>query len=375
MRDLRSGVPAAAAVVVMASAAFFLTSPAGYAQGVSCTGINTNVPHNETAEPPEIEACEQLQGTELAETAVVGAAAPSAQAAGFGAVRAQTLAVTNAISERIRAISRDLARGLGSAASRPAEATYRGIAAGSPDSRWGVWGDASGSFLRDNASVGYNGPSVVALAGADYILAPDWIVGFSSGYTHANLALRSITGSRASNGAVVAPYASYILSPNLSLDGQFNYTRLSNNVMETGPGPSSAFGSNRLTGAVNLNGYFDTGPIKLTGFTGYTYSWEGSSKTVLSNVPPFSDNLHYGVFRVGGEAGYQFEQFEAYVPLTFEYETTRPQDGTSRAALVVGAGLRYQWGDQLKAGFLATTSQLKTHWQDVKLEANLRWTF
>jgi outer membrane autotransporter protein len=303
------------------------------------------------------------------------AAAPSTQNAGVAAVRSQTLVVTNMISDRVRSISRDLARSLVQPSSQPIGSSYRGIAAGSADSRWGVWGDASGSFIGNDTNVGYDGTSVVALAGIDYILDPAWIVGFNTGYVRGNLGLKSYSGTRTSNGAVVGPYASYIISPNFSLDGQFSYTRLSNDIATVVPGPSGGWNSNRLTGAVNLNGYADAGPIRLTGFTGYAYTWEGSNNSILSGVAPFSNNIRFGVLKLGGEAGCQFDQLEPYIPLTFEYQTTNPQDRTGRAALIVGAGLRYQWNDQLKAGILGTATEFETHWRDLKVEANLRWTF
>jgi hypothetical protein len=304
------------------------------------------------------------------------ATAPSAKNAATAAVRAQTLAVTNMISDRIRAISRDLASGLGQPSGQPAPSSYRGISAGSADGQWGVWGDASGSFIGNSSSVGYDGTSVVALAGIDYIGDRDWLVGFNTGYTNGDLGLKSFTGTRTSNGALVGPYASYIISPNFSVDGQFSYTRLSNNISTVAPGPTGGFNSNRYTGAANLNAYADSEVgIRLTLFTGYAYSFEESQPSVLSNVPPFTNSIHFGVFKLGGEAGYPVGAFEPYVPLTFEYQTTQPQDQTGRAALQVGIGLRYQLSDQLKAGLLFTATEFEENWRDLKIEGHLRWTF
>jgi outer membrane autotransporter protein len=303
------------------------------------------------------------------------ATAPSAKSAAAGAVRSQTLQVTNMISDRIRSISRDLASGLGQPSGQLGASTYRGISAGSADTRWGVWGDASGSFIGNNSSVGYDGTSVVALSGIDYILDPNWLVGFNAGYTNGQLGLKSFTGTRTSNGALVGPYASYIISPNFSVDGQFSYTRLSNNISTVAPGPTGGFNSNRYTGAADLNAYTDSDGIKLTLFTGYAYTYEGGQSSVLSNVPPFTNSIRFGVFKLGGEAGYPTGDFEPYLPLTFEYQTTKPQDQTGRAALRVGIGVRYQWTDQLKGGLLFTATEFQENWRDLKIEGNLRWTF
>ena len=305
------------------------------------------------------------------EQAAAVATAPSAQAAGAGGVRAQTTVVSNSIARRLRSKSEELAQPAG----QPLASARRGISAGSDDTRWGLWGDASGSFIGNDTSEGYSGNSVVALAGIDYILDPDWIVGFSTGYTHGNLDLKSFTGTRASNGAVLGPYGSYILSPNFFLDGLITYTRLSNNLATVAPGPSGGWNSNRVTGAGNLNGFWDFDPVKLTGFTGYSYTWEGANNSVLSGVPPFSNIMRLGLFKLGGEVAYRYDQFEPYVPLTFEYQTTRPEDTTGRFALIVGAGMRYQWSDQMRGGILFTASEFQTHWRELKIEANLRWTF
>jgi Autotransporter beta-domain len=299
------------------------------------------------------------------------ATAPSAQSSGAGGVRAQSTVATNAISRRLRSISRDLAQPSG----QPIGSSYRGISAGSADSRSGIWADASGSWIGNDTSVGYSGNSIVALTGIDYILDPDSVVGFSAGYTRGNLALKSFTGSRTSDGAVLGPYGSYILSPNFFLDGLVTYTRLGNNIATVAPGPSGPWSSNRVTGAGNINGFWDLDPLKLTGFTGYSYTWEGAENSVLSSVPPFSNIMRLGLFKLGGEAAYKFDQFEPYVPLSFEYQTTRPEDTTGRFALIVGAGLRYQWSDTLRAGILGTATEFQTHYRELKIEGNLRWTF
>ena len=298
------------------------------------------------------------------------ATAPSTQNAGAGGLRAQSTTTTNSISQRLRSISIERTQPSG----QPI-ATYRGISAGSADARWGLWGDVSGSFLGNDTAVGYSGNSVVALAGLDYLPDPDWVVGFSTGYTRGNLGLKSFTGTRTSNGAVVGPYASYIISPNFFIDGLVTYTALNNNLATVAPGPNGSWHSNRVTGAGNLNTYWDLEPFKLTGYTGYSYTWEGANTSVLTNVPPFSNIMRLGLYKLGGEAACKFDELEPYIPLTFEYQTTKPEDSTGRFALIVGAGLRYQWSDTLRAGILATATEFQTHYREVKVEANLRWTF
>jgi outer membrane autotransporter protein len=257
-------------------------------------------------------------------TSGVTAAAAAANAAGQGIVRDQTLMVTTIVSDRVRAISRDLARGLDGGAPN---ASYRGLSVGSADARWGVWGAAAGDFLRSNAALGYNGNTVVALAGVDYMVDRAWIFGIAVGYASTDLTLKSVTGRRSADGPVVGPYASLILGPNASIDGQFQYTSLSHRITAPVAGLSADFSGDRLTGAINLNGYADAGPYRFTGFTGYAYSWDGTDKSVFSLIPPFSDNTRYGVWKLGGEAGYVAGRLEAYVP----FSTRQPRRATGSA--------------------------------------------
>jgi hypothetical protein len=294
-----------------------------------------------------------------------------------GEARSQTLAVTTVISDRIRAISRDLARSL-AAASQPQRSSYRGLAAGSADARWGVWGDASGAFLRNDTVLGYDGTSVIGLVGIDYVPGNDWVFGATAGYTRADLTLRSIPGTKTTDGAVVGPYVSYIIGSNASIDGQAQYTALFNRVAAPIAGLTSNFTGNRVTGALNLNVYADQGPFKLTGFGGYAFTWEGNSipAALTGGAPALARNTRYGVIKIGGEAGYLITPaLEAYVPLTFLFETTTPRDGTSRAAIQIGGGLRYQIADNVKLGFNATTIEAKSHTRDVRIVGNVRWTF
>ncbi len=312
-----------------------------------------------------------IQGIDPLEAGLIGTA-PSAEAAQFGALRDQSEAVTDAIFDRIRDLSRALALGLPRSASAPDSSR---LAAAADPSDPGAWIDASGSYLADTAAVGYHGSNVIALTGLDTVIDKRWVAGFSAGYTHDDLIFKSVASERTANGAVFGPYAAYIIAPHLSLNGLFNYTRLSNSILSVFPGPNGSFGSNRLIGAGELDFYADKGPFKLTGFGGYSYSWEGADNNLLSATPPFSNTLRYGVLKLGGEAGYQTGATELYLPLKFEYETTSPRDGTGRAALVVGAGVRYRWSAALKLGLVATTTQLKSHYEDVLIAGNLRVSF
>lgn len=306
-----------------------------------------------------------------------------------GELRSQSSAVNTMITDRLRTIARGLAAGtvneptppggtviLQDFSANPSSAAYGGASAGSPDARLGMWGDASGSYLGNNTGIGYNGASVVGLAGMDYILDRQWVMGFAAGYTHADLSLKPSTVSHQADGALVGPYASYVINPHMALDALFNYTSLSNSLSAPVPLPSGNYHSDRLTGTSDLNVFSDYGPFKLTGYGGYTYSWEGGDVASVLNGIALGNNIRYGAIRLGGEAAYALAgALEAYVPVLFEYETTRSIDGSSRAALVPGVGLRYRWSDTLSGGLLFETTEIKTHTQDYLIGAHLRLSF
>ncbi len=237
---------------------------------------------------------------------------------------------------------------------------------------------SSGCYLSNNDPIkGSQGRSFDVLSGVDAVVGENWVIGLTAGYNAAALSVNSFGsgGNRHSTGFVIGPYASYVFNQNWSVDCNVNYTRLSNTVVTPGSG---GFPGNRYTVAANANYYTDLGPVSLTGFGGYTYAYERDA-TFNDNSTPNSvfpaTSIYYGAFKVGFEASYPIGKFEPYLPFTYEYETTSPRDGTGRNDVVVGLGLRYTVSDALKLGIVATTVQLRSHYQEDTLAANLRYSF
>ncbi len=138
----------------------------------------------------------------------------------------------------------------------------------------------------------------------------------------------------------------------------------------------TSFSSNRFVGAVNGNYFADIGPLSLTGFTGYTLAYEHAQHYTDPTGTPFPSLVtRYGAVKVGGEVSYPLGDAEPYLPISYEYQTTAPEDGAGRSALVVGLGLRYRFGDALKAGIAVTDEELRAHERNATIAANLRFTF
>lgn len=300
----------------------------------------------------------------------------SVDAVGQAVLRGQSNEVTSMVTARIR----DLVHGYGGPAQpfagmKPGNSGYHGLSAGSPDNPFGVWADASGSRLRNNSAIGYDTQSVVALSGLDYFINDNWLIGGVAGYTNAPVGLKSIPGRRRVNGAVVGPYAAYIIDKHFSVDAQINYTSLTNGLMIPVLGVNSNYHGDRVTGAINGNAFFDIDDYRFTGFVSYSYSFEHDDGPNILLFGPLGRNLRLGMLKIGGEVGRVFGSWEIYMPLTFEQETTAIVDNSSRSALVVGGGTRYQYSDTVKFGLQVTTTEIKDHTQDLTISGNLSVSF
>ncbi len=294
------------------------------------------------------------------------------QGAAHGTTRAQVEMTTEIISNRITSISGDIARSLGSSGQQSdAQHYYRGISAASADLKWGFWLDSSGSDLKDSSSIAkFNGYGLTEMAGVDYNLGNKWLFGFNAGYVRTNVNVPAITGSRFEDGEQFGPYVSYIASPHVSGDLLFNYSRLSNSA--TG---LASFNSNRYAAAGNINVFYDVGGFALTGFMGYIYSVENPNSVAPGLIGGVPTSIHYGAVKVGGEAAYPIDNFEPYIPLTVEYETTNPRDGTGRGVVIIGAGVRYRFTDAIKGGIVVTSDEARSHSTNIVGAANLRISF
>ncbi|MFI5022077.1 MAG: autotransporter outer membrane beta-barrel domain-containing protein [Alphaproteobacteria bacterium] len=312
-------------------------------------------------------SCVQVgSGAGAQETALRGTA--------HGTTRTQVETTVDIITARIRSISRDIAISSGTAQTgeldeRPS--FYSGMAAGSTDLKWGFWIDSSGTYLADSSPIAkFNGFGFDELAGIDYNLDNKWLFGFNAGYVRTDVHIPVIAGSRLEDGAQVGPYISYVASSHVTGDLLFNYSRLSNSA--TG---LASFNSDRYAAAGNINFFYDVGGFSLTGFMGYTYAIENPTSMAPGLIGGVPTSIHYGAVKVGGEAAYPIDNFEPYIPLTVEYETTNPRDGTGRGVVIVGAGARYRFTDAIKGGIEVTSDELRSHSTNIVGAVNLRISF
>jgi hypothetical protein len=311
-----------------------------------------------------------LEGKDIVLLADVPTLSPAVNQA---IMSAQVRAFSTVLTTRIQSFVFDLALQRIGGRRQPFSAVRTGLSAGSPyeDTNWAVWADGSGSYLRNDSSLGgFEGYSVVALSGIDYSLDQTWLFGFSAGHVRSDVGVKSVNGNRTSTGVVVGPYLAYILNEHFSADGLFNFTRLDNTATNT-----NDFVTHRYTGAVNFNAFYNIEDFALTGYVGYLYAAENPTTPSLRTVLDRPSAVHYGAIKIGGEMAYPMGDFEPYLPLTVEYETTQPRDGVGRTGLRLGLGSRYRVSDALKADFLLTGELARSNSADVTASFNLRLAF
>jgi hypothetical protein len=295
----------------------------------------------------------------------------AAVGAANGSTRTQVETSVQILSNRIQAISRDVALGK-SAASRFNR--YSGIAAGDPATNFGVWFDGSGSYLSNNSSTAaYEGYGASGLGGIDYLYANDWLFGWDAGYARTDVLVKSLAGNRTADAAQTGPYVSYIFNKNFTADASVIYAHVFNTVA-AGPA-SSNYDSNRVTTAINLNA-FATNQYNFlfTGFIGWTYAYEAPSSRAPNTIGGSPTTIHYSAFRVGAELAYDFGNFEPYIPVKLSQETTQTRDGTGQFGVEAGVGLRYQLNDRLKIGVQATAEE-RNHSETALGSVNIRFVF
>jgi len=305
-----------------------------------------------------------------------GSAGTSVAAAGaaHGTTRAQVEGTVQVLSNRIQSISRDIAMSQGGSAENSRH-SYSGLSAGSPDMKWGVWFDGSGSYLsNDSATAAYEGYGVTGLGGIDYLFQNSWLFGFDVGYARTDIRVNALMGNRIADTVQGGPYVSYIINSHFTADASAVYSRVFNTIT-TLAGSNSNYDSDRVTTALNLNGFTTTDfNLVLTGFVGWAYAYEAPSSNAPNAIGGQPTMIHYSALRTGGELAYDIGDFEPYIPLTISYETTETRDGTGRLGVDVGIGMRYHWTDRLKVGVQATTEQ-RSHGESAVGSFNLRYVF
>lgn len=218
----------------------------------------------------------------------------------------------------------------------------RGAGAGDPQDfgRWGAFLGGSlevGEYEPNPATAGYDFDVRVFLAGVDYRLSPNWVLGGAVGYTDADSELDAGRGESEMQGGSLALFASYYRGDTLYLDailsaGRSDYsTRRSFTAAGVGQSASGESDGNEYTATLNA-GYFFRWPssyLRVFGTVNYVNAdidgfaerpGDGGASGSLLQVG--GQSLESTTVGLGGELGWTYNTAYAVLSpqLTLECE-------------------------------------------------------
>lgn len=226
--------------------------------------------------------------------------------------------------------------------------------------RWDLWiKGVITDFDADDANAARKGDAFVLLAGVDYLLRDDVLVGVLVGYDTSDQKISALDSEFDTEGFVVGPYASVRLTEELTF-----YARaavgLADHDIRVGT-TTGEFDSERLLLMANLKGtYWDLHPVRLTPNVMVQYVIEDHEAfTDSAGTRIDSQTVELGRLEIGGEVGYRVEMdngviVDPYVSLHGLYDfqtegrvavsqTVSTKQGTLRAR--VGGGVTVNFGN------------------------------
>lgn len=231
---------------------------------------------------------------------------------------------------------------------------------GKKPQRWDLWiKGVVTDFDADDANAARKGDAFVLLAGVDYLLRDDLLVGVLVGYDTSDQKISALDSEFDTEGFVVGPYASVRLTEELTF-----YARaavgLADHDIRVGT-TTGEFDSERLLLMANLKGtYWDLHPVRLTPNVMVQYVVEDHEAfTDSAGTRIDSQTVELGRLEIGGEVGYRMELdngviVDPYVSLHGLYDfqtegrvavsqTVSTKQGTLRAR--VGGGVTVNFGN------------------------------
>lgn len=228
-------------------------------------------------------------------------------------------------------------------------------AAGAPaTSLWNVWTAYSRSDVGYNFSqLQSSGKVDVFLAGVDYTLPNDVIVGVAVAKDRTNIDLNFSGGTLSGNGVTISPYFGVAINKNLSLDGTIGFGRTDITTNTLGVGGSSR--SDRTIGSLGLT-YVEK-------VDNWTLSARGALLSVNDKLGAYT--LTNGTFvtdgtvkvtqlRVSGQAAYSLGTFTPFVGLALIDDINRPNQAPVNG--IAAANARFGWTPTIGVRFKADSS-------------------
>jgi hypothetical protein len=258
-----------------------------------------------------------------------------------------------------------------------------GAAAGDENQRFGVWSNFAGTgFNQSQTAIQSTGQIYNFAVGADYRVNNWVIAGLSLGYEHQHMNNQFNQGTWDSNGATVAPYAVVQLIPNqLYLDATVGYVGNSIDLTRNNNVNTASTSGNRFFMGSNLTAALDYGKwaFRPTVGASWTYQGIGSYTETGAGAQSVDDQtIHFGRMTAGGQAGYNFNNFQPYLMALYQYDykydLPAPAIAYKNSALI-GGGLLFSLTPRFSGGVQFGTEVGKTDWTAYTGQGTIRYQF
>lgn len=233
-----------------------------------------------------------------------------------------------------------------------------GKAAGDSARRGGVWLNGSNNWMSgDHANANFAGTLQTAVAGVDYLVRDNVLVGASLGYEHGNVSLKYSGGKFEANNVAFAPYAAYIINDVWSVDASGGHAWVNYDLSRANGTVSGDTSGSRWFASTNLNANWRVDAWQLGASAGYIYTTEETDDYVESDGtnakgPKFRLGQANSKFRVGYVIPTEWGTVNPFGAVRLEY------DANKTAASAVDAAGSKAYDDRFGTTFFLGTNVL-----------------
>ncbi|MBF0188639.1 MAG: autotransporter outer membrane beta-barrel domain-containing protein [Magnetococcales bacterium] len=256
-----------------------------------------------------------------------------------------------------------------------------GMSTGEAGEKWGVW--AHGSFTNiedDHVTTKMDGHVWSVMAGLDYKVTPDVLLGLSLGYGFSDIDTQFNNGEVKGEYYTISPYLGWTIDKIFSLDVAFGLSWGEIDQKRTGVGTGTEITSNpdaeRYFWTIMLNADTMVDNWRLGGEMGILYTEEDVDAFMESNnVNVAKSTSKLGQWRIGGDVAYSFGVVEPYLHARIEYDfedrelevaTNQQTPADDDTGGVIGAGMRFNFSPTVTGGI---------DWEHTVARSNLdAWT-
>ncbi len=267
-------------------------------------------------------------------------------------------------------------------ATQPTQTPYfRGIASGDKNTNYGSWITPASTWMKNKSATSkYDGNLFTVMAGGDFKLTENILIGTSVGYESLDLDTDYNDGSLKDNGFTFAPYFGYTITDYLIFDVMLGYTYLNNDMDRNRSSEpiKGSYDSHRFLISSNVNYYAMFQNWNLSAVLGYMYVNENEDAYQEIGGYDFdvgSQNIYLGEWRFGGRAGYFIKSFEPYISTAYLYDSVWNNGGSDRDELEGVLGCNYYPTDNLILSFEATNSFFRDDIENTRVNFNLHFDF